>query len=493
MSAAESARELMPWAVAVGGLSEIGLALILSLGLGSLALAVARPRAGRLRLDWPERARFTWPARKSAALAQLFLPLLVGALVPVLGGPLVPWSRGQGIALLVGLSWAVMMALRLRFERRLHPRPEAFSPRRFVLGRWAFLVVMYGHLMLLLVLAGLVAMSPSWTVWPALLAAVALILTWSRGAGVDLMGHLGMAHPAGPELTEIVRQRSERLGLEPRPVTVLDWEGANAFAFPLAQRLVFTTGALECLGAEQLAGVADHELGHLTEGRGVLLARTASALAYAPLVALAPVTRLAGFVGPLLLLGLAILISAATGRMRRRMEERADEHAHAEDGPAYGLALEALYRHNRAPAVLGKGPHPDLADRMKAAGVEPSWPIPEPPSKWTPQLGLIVAALASLLIVPLRVGLLALSWMGGPLSGLWGGPDWNRLAGDAAPEPALVLYAAALEDHPGDEESLAGSMQALARLGRCEEAWELSPGVPEWWVEPWMDLRDRCP
>ncbi len=493
MSAVEAARASMPGSVVVAALSELTLAVLLSLALGSLALAILKPSAAKLRLEWPERARFTWPARRGGALVQLFIPLLVGAIVPVLGGPLAPWTLPQGVGLMAPLCWVVIQGLRLRFERSLHPRPEEFSPRSFLLGRWAFLLVMYGHLFLLMGLAVLVAGAPGWTVWPALLVAAGLILAWSHGAGAALAERLGMAGPASPELSEIVRERAERLGLRPKPVRVLYWDGANAFAFPMAQELMFTSGALRCLSPEQLAGVADHELGHLAESRGVLLARTATALAYAPLVALVPAWRTLGVAGPALILLGAVGISMATGRLRRRMEERADEHAHGEDGPAYGLALEALYRHNRAPAVLGKGPHPDLADRMRAAGAEPSWPVPEPPSRWRPHLGLGVAALVSLLVAPLRAGVLVLAWLGGPMTGLWGGTSWSELGWQAEPGPAVGLFEAALEEDPSDEQAKAGAMQALAQLGRCQEAWAYSEGLPEWWIEPWMELRERCP
>lgn len=80
-----------------------------------------------------------------------------------------------------------------------------------------------------------------------------------------------------------------------------------------------------------------------------------------------------------------LAIGVPIGRLCRRMEERADRVAceHMHDAAAYASALERLHEHNLVPAVLGKGrkTHPDLYDRMTAAGVTPSYPRPDPPSR----------------------------------------------------------------------------------------------------------------
>ncbi len=71
----------------------------------------------------------------------------------------------------------------------------------------------------------------------------------------------------------------------------------------------------------------------------------------------------------------------------RAMEKRADRIAKNNEGTdlAYAQALEKIYVANHMPAVNPKSNvavHPDLYDRMIAAGITPDYPRPEPPSTW---------------------------------------------------------------------------------------------------------------
>ncbi len=94
-----------------------------------------------------------------------------------------------------------------------------------------------------------------------------------------------------------------------------------------------------------------------------------------------------------------LILSRLWGHFSRLMESRADDQAkrHSagqaesadpagsalEQNLIYAGALEKLYRHNLVPAVLpGRGlSHPNLYDRLTAAGVKPSFPRPAAPPR----------------------------------------------------------------------------------------------------------------
>ena len=402
--------------------SQVLLAACFS-GLGTwLALWLLTP--SELPAAWPERARRTWASRTGAALATLFFPIFATLIVPLLAGPL----RGPlplAVSLCLVAAIAPVVPLRRRFDRALHPEPERFDRQRRARGRLSFLVVLYGHLLAIALLALVLAWLPVLAAVPGAALALVLVVGWARGWGLDLARALGLARDAPPELSARVVERARAQGIELRGVELIDYHRANAFALPLGRRIAFTAGALEVLDPAGLLAVADHELGHVGEPRAVIAARVGVACALVPLVAVGPVLLHFGPFGALGLLVAVVLLLALGGGLRRRMELRADAHAHREDPAVYARALEALYRFNRAPAVLGRGPHPDLYDRMVSAGVEPDWPRPEPPSRWWPRLrvGAAIVALA-VVVVGLRTAV-AIPQIWAPDSllfqALWGG------------------------------------------------------------------------
>jgi Zn-dependent protease with chaperone function len=69
---------------------------------------------------------------------------------------------------------------------------------------------------------------------------------------------------SGPEMTELVKQMSEKLGIEPPPVTVL--EDSNPFIYAAGSTnhtLFLTTGLIEVLDRDQLKSAITHELAHI--------------------------------------------------------------------------------------------------------------------------------------------------------------------------------------------------------------------------------------
>lgn len=400
--------------------------LVLALGFTFIgmktALYLLMPRLDGL--EWPERARLTWPARLGAALALVFFPLFAAATVAALAGPLSGPPVATGVGLFIPCV-ALAAWLRARFDHAIRPNPGELSVAARLRGRWAFLLVMYGHLFTLIALGVSLAWLPVWSVLPVLLFSGLLVAGWAYGWGLDLAIRLGLAAPASPELNALVRGRAAVHGVDLARVDVLQYDQANAFAFPVARRVAFTRGALGVLTDPQIAGIADHELGHIAEPRSVLLIRLASAMSLVPLVALAPAVSELGPIGGLVPIGVFLVARLASARVRKRMEERADAHAHDEDAETYARALEALYRFNRAPAVIGRGPHPDLYDRMVSAGVEPDWPKPEPPSRWGPRLrvgGAVFVAFCVVLGSRIGLGVFQMVWSDVAwLQALWGG------------------------------------------------------------------------
>jgi Zn-dependent protease with chaperone function len=200
-----------------------------------------------------------------------------------------------------------------------------------------------------------------------------------------------------------------------RTLLEVDLLMANAFALPAAGMLLFTPEAVRTLEDGQLAAVARHELGHLSEPRRVVAARMGGAVfVVVVLVAARPLSGvLAGDLGLLRLLValLVIIVAAAFSRLvirplARRMEERADSIARAHDAHdgEYARALEALYAANLMPAVThAKGAHPHLYDRLIAAGAPPVWARPAPPSR--PRLRAAMLVSVGITVVALTIAL----------------------------------------------------------------------------------------
>jgi len=186
-------------------------------------------------------------------------------------------------------------------------------------------------------------------------------------------------------------------------------------------------------------------------------------------------------------------------RFGRRMEVRADGVARAHEGDAgtYAGALEKIYRANLIPAVLAKGRrvHPDLYDRLLAAGVQPSYPRPRPPSRLPAAAGAILAlgpllvAVVALHLVPALLGpvapageeaiLASMAMTGGSAADLDDlGMDLSRRG---EPGRAIVMLRAATELEPAWHGYPAHLAAELSRAGRRVEAMR--------WLE---EARRRC-
>src|SRR5207237_9485735 len=108
-----------------------------------------------------------------------------------------------------------------------------------------------------------------------------------RMRGGNLLGSAsGLAKPASPQLHALVEQSSACIVTSPLPAYVLRMNYANAFAFPLCQRIGITDKALAILTDDEVITLFAHELGHLVEPWYILLGRVTATFLILPLAAL---------------------------------------------------------------------------------------------------------------------------------------------------------------------------------------------------------------
>lgn len=202
-------------------------------------------------------------------------------------------------------------------------------------------------------------------------------------AALQLWRAFGLITSPAPEVEALVRETAEHTRTPLRHVWVWRWTSPNAFAFPASNDIALTSRLIHILTPEELSAVVLHELAHLREPRRMLVLRLGLSLLPLSLLLLRPVFVAHGFLGVLALLCGLVVVWFAGMWLTQRAEHTADAGAHGEDAsPAYASALEKLHEDRLLPAVIGgRGPksHPDLYDRMIAAGVTPDFPRPLPP------------------------------------------------------------------------------------------------------------------
>jgi Zn-dependent protease with chaperone function len=167
-----------------------------------------------------------------------------------------------------------------------------------------------------------------------------------------------------------------------------------------------------------VAAICAHELAHLTEPGRIRLLRQIRTLAYLPWVFFVPLIHTFGIFALYGLIAITILVPRVFGKLSRKLESRADQMAKAEEGDAgtYARALTRIHEDRLIPAVTSKTrarTHPDLYDRLIAAGITPDFPKPPPPTgvAWH---GRAFAILAGLLF-----GILAVR-VASPIMESWG-------------------------------------------------------------------------
>jgi Zn-dependent protease with chaperone function len=357
----------------------------------SARIAIAPLRAAAAA-PWVERARLAFPARATSRFAVLLLPAayaVFAALPAAEPGERNPWVVAVAVAV---PSLVATFLVRLSVERTV--RARRVGAVEMLRGWIALWVVVYPHAFV--ALAGLALASDDFDARTcvALAATVVAVVAAFLGAGVALARMLGVARPAPERTRRAVDAAAAATGVSPRAVFEIDLAQANAFALPAPRWLLFTPEAARVLDDAQLAAIARHELGHVSEPPRVVVARaTGAVVVVGTLVAARPIAGLVLSPDPgllrllvalLVMLG-AVLFSLLVVRpLARRMEQRADAIARGHDAHdgEYARALEELYAANLMPAVTNvRGVHPHLYDRLVAAGAAPVWPRPAPPSR----------------------------------------------------------------------------------------------------------------
>lgn len=452
---------------------------------------------------WYERAGLVFRARVTAnamPLLAFLMPLLLGVILALLEPSLLAKKQLFGW-LLVGVISLVACA---RFGRgalkALRPPEVQDQGSR---GALTAFIVMRGTLVPLLgCIFGATWCSAPWSF--LFLAGIALVVLFASSGASALLKALKLLEPADERLKRAVERAETLVGKKAAGVFVVAFPAANAFALPGPGVIAFTRPALRVLDEEELTVVAAHELDHVKRpglwnaSRAVLVA---GILAPLGLVAAGVDLGLLGLLGILVWVLAALIVST---RLRRKMEEHADHAGHHAqvDEQKYARALEKLYRVNQIPPVMGVRlrAHPELYDRMKAAGVDPGYPRPKPPRRRPPFLPAVgMAALLAVLIVlamdtdvaQTEPELLRSMLLGGGRSRELSALAQLRMeAGET--DQALVFARAAWSLKPQDGDAALQVASIEAANGNCDDAQLILDQVREGWENRTMYGTERA-
>lgn len=354
-------------------------------------VAIARvPREGEAH--WTKRAVAARVLRVHLIRAALLVGIAAG--MWVVAGPLSELSWATlvtlaPIAALVGWSRGLRP---LRAALGLPQAPRGGGPRTAI----AYALLFFPHLLLVALVIGLTwGREPAIVLGATALGMIAIILLL-RGGALRLARALGAVQAAPPRLLEVVRRAADRSERAVPDTVVVPSGAVNAFAFVYAGVLGVTSALVELLDDTELEAIVLHELGHLAESPAALRTRALSLTAFTTFALLELESRVSLWI--VLVHVLVVIAIARWVRARTRaLEQAADAHAHdhVEEG-TYARALEKIYRLNLFPAVQGgRRVHPDLYDRMIAAGVTPDYPRPPAPaqSRWRVALFVLPAVI----------------------------------------------------------------------------------------------------
>lgn len=481
----EHARAVLPWWVTWGpALVYLPLTFLVSWAGCRLTAAITlRPFLRYRGEEWTERARLAFPCRFAAGVQAPCLTLLAGSVGALLAGRLLPLPAGWFCVALGAAAFLPAWRENCRVGRVLG-MPGAKRPVTERLRSAAVLSVFLLPPLLVVLLAAFVM--PSWFGLSTLLVMLTVTMAYTVSGGgflILLSIRLGLVRHASPRLAGIVEEVAARCGVRPRFTLEMPWTMANAAALPTVQGLVFTDALLREFDDSEIAAVCAHEMAHLTEPARVLRARMASSYVLLPLALTKPVFATFGGLG-FLALAFATLFALVFVISRfRPMEERADEAGRRSDPVSYARALEKLYRANLMPATTNGRwkSHPDLYDRLIAAGVEPPYPRPKAPSRTlaltavVPVLSLAVALLAPMLSARFWVDRAPKSETAALCEVAVSGHPYSleslaHLRYDRRNPTYLSLLGAAAEMAPTETYLAAAHAQMLAREGRCAEA-----------------------
>jgi len=238
--------------------------------------------------------------------------------------------------------------------------------------------------------------------WLTFGAACGVHVACAFGGGIWLGRRLGLIQLAPPEMRSKVIELANRLGQPVPQVFAVESVMANAFAVAGGKFLLTTRPLLDVMSGPELESILLHELSHLREGRLVVFSRLVGSLWLLPWMLVRPLAEVFGPLAVLLLAGWTLGILRFNRWLNLRFERQADRAAvesQAESG-VYAQALLKLHEFNLLPATFERNSqtHPDLYDRLIAAGVQPEFSRPAPAKRlgWSGHLfagavGILVA------------------------------------------------------------------------------------------------------
>jgi Zn-dependent protease with chaperone function len=328
---------------------------------------------------WTERARLLFPVRVTAGVNILLIPGILGELHLLFFPELAQWWITDAIASFLG---AVLGAYHL--EHEMFPQLNVTEWLRHVIVAWGIQFFVFFPA----IAAGLL-MPVDFDLTALLITTAYLAVHFANQCGmlIRCLRLMGVLKSPSVRLKVIVSDVAARADVAVRATWQFGGIMANAFAFPASRELAFSDRLLAICNDEEISAVCAHEMAHVGEPNVVLAGRLIGSLYLLPFIFITPLLNRFGTEGLILpLLGM-ISIRGFAGWLTRRMERRADRLASTTttNEGAYAGALEKIYRENQLPAVNAsrRRPHPDLYDRMLAAGVKPNYPRPDKPKTMT--------------------------------------------------------------------------------------------------------------
>jgi Zn-dependent protease with chaperone function len=369
----------------------LGTSYLIAYGASWLGIYVALRPWRRSQSDhWSERARAAWPGRRLGRLC--FLVLWIAVLIAAHSGgshlELLP--RFATNFLFVAIVFVGVLAASIRWNRQINPA-GALTPggQR---GAWLLNLSLGGTLILIgFVTYGAVPDVNNAQAWITIAVGTLISCAHLVWGWVFVLRKARIFRLASERLLSIARRAGQETGVAPRAVLELALPMVNALAFLPSRSIGVTDAALATLSDEELEAVCAHELAHLSEPRWVRAVRMSSSFVLASLVALPAATRplYAAFgPGPMILAFESLFLIIVCWlvfhrRVSRKMEIRADTTARRFETVwgCYARAVEKIHEFNLVPAVISrrKHTHPELYDRLVAAGAEPEYPRPAPP------------------------------------------------------------------------------------------------------------------
>ncbi|MCB9654146.1 MAG: M48 family metalloprotease [Deltaproteobacteria bacterium] len=439
------------------------------------------------RDHWTHQASARWGQRTITRQLALLIPLLLmsGAAAP-LGTMLVAVPTNVLVAMIGAAGYVGSLLFRWRLMQAIVPGTKFFAGwLREGIG-FLFNAPTVPVAVLFYFLYTSSGFGWRWCAVFALNTAVTAVAL--RGGAMRLARACRLAAKAPADIQHAVSKVAQRANRPPPEVFVVAFPGVNALASPFSDAIAFSERAVETLSVDELAAIAAHEIGHLSEPGWAVALRWTQALIGGSLGALRPLFDLIGLKGTAIAYLVVFALLVSLRRVTHRLETRADEAAVAQsDGAEYARALEHIYRANMVPPVLAGQflTHPNLYDRLLASGMTPDYLRPAGPKMGRVRIALVASVVSLIAIFPLLNAATTHppAWLissevtrAQVAVAVFGARAWHlgRLGGvleDAGQlEPAVNLFRAAKALAPDAIYYQARFSVGLAKSGACDQA-----------------------